>query len=385
MRKVVFLQNEGNVVGGVWFVNKTIGEELIRNDYEVHIISIRNGLNPVELSYDEKLHVEIINDSKFWGYILGKDIKKSIRQLKFIKAIKQFILRQKEKKSLKQDFINCKKRLEQINPDYIIASHYQMLDAIPESMLNKTVHEQHSSFSEVINNPANYGCFKKYNNKIHFLWLSKATLKLAEEHGLLNNHYIYNPSRICSKECADVVENKKLITIARLSRQKRLDDMIDIAKKVFENKHLSDWSLEIYGDGELQDFLNKMIDNHRQIRLVGRTDTPKEVLLKSSINLNTSDWEGFAMSIIEADECGVPTISFNYGESVYEQIENGNTGIVIENRNIEKYVDELVHLMEDPQYLKQMSLNAKKNSELYKPENVVKEWIKLFQILDKER
>ena len=93
MRKVVFLQNEGNVVGGVWFVNKTIGEELIRNDYEVHIISIRNGLNPVELSYDEKLHVEIINDSKFWGYILGKDIKKSIRQLKFIKAIKQFILR----------------------------------------------------------------------------------------------------------------------------------------------------------------------------------------------------------------------------------------------------------------------------------------------------
>ena len=57
MKKVVFLQNEGNVLGGVWFVNKTIGEELLKNNYDVSIISIRNGINKTKLNYDNKIYL----------------------------------------------------------------------------------------------------------------------------------------------------------------------------------------------------------------------------------------------------------------------------------------------------------------------------------------
>ena len=39
--KILFLQNKGNSYGGVWQVNKTVGEALIHDGYDVAIISIR--------------------------------------------------------------------------------------------------------------------------------------------------------------------------------------------------------------------------------------------------------------------------------------------------------------------------------------------------------
>ena len=38
MKKILFLQNIGNSYGGVWFVNKIIDEELIKNNYDVEIL-----------------------------------------------------------------------------------------------------------------------------------------------------------------------------------------------------------------------------------------------------------------------------------------------------------------------------------------------------------
>jgi len=49
MKKVMFVQNEGNVVGGVWYVNKTIAQQLLKHGYEVQIISLREGRQEVNL------------------------------------------------------------------------------------------------------------------------------------------------------------------------------------------------------------------------------------------------------------------------------------------------------------------------------------------------
>ena len=49
MKKVLFVQIKGKSKAGVWFVNKTIGEELIKNGYEVEILSIRNNKNDIFL------------------------------------------------------------------------------------------------------------------------------------------------------------------------------------------------------------------------------------------------------------------------------------------------------------------------------------------------
>ena len=115
---------------------------------------------------------------------------------------------------------------------------------------------------------------------------------------------------------------------------------------------------------------------------MGITDNPKDVLLSSSINLNTSLYEGFCLSILEAIVCGIPTITFNFGESASEEINNGKTGYIA--LNDEDYLEKLKYLMDNPNKLKEMSIECKKMSKNYHIEKIAKDWLKLFNKLDKE-
>ena len=87
------------------------------------------------------------------------------------------------------------------------------------------------------------------------------------------------------------------------------------------------------------------------------------------------------MSILEAQECGVPTISFNYWESVYEQILDNKTGIIVENK--EEYINKLKELMLNEEKLLQLSKNAKEFSNEFHIDKIVDEWINMFDKIDK--
>jgi glycosyltransferase involved in cell wall biosynthesis len=110
--------------------------------------------------------------------------------------------------------------------------------------------------------------------------------------------------------------------------------------------------------------------------MMGRTNNPKEVLLNSSISLNTSDFEGFALTVLEANECGVPTITFNFGESANEEVIDGKTGYVADDR--EDYIKKLKNMMDDSKLLQEMGKQAKKYNDNFKIKNIVKDWERLF-------
>ncbi len=151
--------------------------------------------------------------------------------------------------------------------------------------------------------------------------------------------------------------------------------MIDIVEEIFKDKKYANWSLEIWGDGEDFDEVKSLITS-KQIKMMGRTNNPKEVLLNSSISLNTSDFEGFALTVLEANECGVPTITFNFGESADEEVIDGKTGYVAENRS--DYIKKLKHMMDDSKLLQEMGKQAKIYNDNFKIKNIVKDWERLF-------
>ena len=114
---------------------------------------------------------------------------------------------------------------------------------------------------------------------------------------------------------------------------------------------------------------------------MGFINDPKRKLLSASINLNTSLYEGFSLSILEANECGIPTIAFNFGESAEEQIINSHTGFIVENE--EDFKDKLIKLLDDNELLKKMSDNVKNYSNNFNIKIIIKKWIKLFNEFDK--
>ena len=110
---------------------------------------------------------------------------------------------------------------------------------------------------------------------------------------------------------------------------------------------------------------------------MGRTNDPKSVLLTSSINLISSDFEGFALSILEANECGVPTITLDFGESTEEEVIDGETGFFAKDR--EDYINKLKMMMDDESLLERLSINCKKYNDNFKIENIVKDWLNIFK------
>lgn len=380
MKKVLFLQNKGNDYGGVWQVNKLVGEELQKNNYVVSIVSIRNSKKNENVNKDTKLNTFIINEKDVWGTFQGREILSELKKKNMFNACKMLFLRIVYKIKLKIDKKELCKYIKSMNPNYIITSQYELLNMIPKKYLARTVHQQHSSFSDFSKHKATVKTMLKYNNKIGYLWLSKETMKKARELGLNNNYCIYNAARIESKKIANVLKNKKLVTIARLADQKDIGTMIDIVEEIFKDKKFDNWNLEIYGNGPKETEIRERINNSR-IKMMGPTNDPKKVLLSSSINLNTSLFEGFSMSILEAQECGVPTISFNYWESVYEQILDNKTGIIVENK--EEYINKLKELMLNEEKLLQLSKNAKEFSNEFHIDKIVDEWINMFDKIDK--
>ena len=57
--------------------------------------------------------------------------------------------------------MNNAKYIYNYNPDYIVSSHYQLLDMIPKDYLSKTIHLQHLSFDVSIKHPATKKAFDK--------------------------------------------------------------------------------------------------------------------------------------------------------------------------------------------------------------------------------
>lgn len=377
MKKVFFLQNEGKVLGGVFQVNKTLGLEFYKRGYDVTILSFRDNKPGF---YEETPFKQVaINETDEWRFVFKKDVLNSLSKgiCKFAKTFKVYLRQQKQ---LKKDYADMKEYILSEKPDYIIASHYQTLLGIPSEYLSRTVYVQHSTYHALDIDRQNYKVLKQFNHKIlKFAWLSKSTMNEAIKRGLDNSIYIYNPIRFKCDKCALVKKNKTLIALSRFSPEKRIDLMVKIVNDIFKDNKFKDWKLKLYGSGELNEETEKIINNSKQIFNMGVTKEPKDVLLESSLILNTSEVEGFPLSLIEAFDCGVPALSFDYGEAANEQIINDYNGYVIDQDDISEFKNKLIMLLENPDKLEELGHNAKEFSNRFDVEKVCDEWEKLFE------
>lgn len=373
--KIVFLQNKGKSYGGIWQVNKLVGEALIKDGYDVSVISIRENHNDYKVEHDPRLHVETLNKIDEWETYNYSEVLSDFKKFHIISGLKKLKHRLHNNKTLKQDAKKLKECLEREKPDYIVNSHYQVLDMIPEEYLSITYHEHHTDFNDALK-PDNWKTLLRYNNKVKFIWLCKSTMAIAIEHGLNNNYYIYNAVRFENNKKNDVVSHKKLVTVARICAQKRIDKMVNIANKLFLDEKYKDWKLEIYGDGPLFDEVKRMIQSP-QIKMMGRTNSVEDAFLSSSINLITSDYEGFCLTIVEGYECYLPVVSLDFRDPTREVIQDEYSGFICKDED--DFLVKLKKLMDNPKLLEKMSMDAKKYNEKFHIDKIVKEWEKLFK------
>jgi glycosyltransferase involved in cell wall biosynthesis len=156
-----------------------------------------------------------------------------------------------------------------------------------------------------------------------------------------------------------------LVYAGRVSKDKNLDFLVDVYKKVLkQNKHVN---LLIVGDGPYYDELRYETRKLDRVYFTGELKTEKlpEIYSGSDLLVFPSITDTFGMSVLESQACGLPAIVSNIG-GPKEIIVDGKTGYVSLANSVndwEKKICNCLNLIEDnPQMFFQMKKEARKNA-----------------------
>ena len=344
------------------------------------ILSVTLFNNPTEQggieSFVRTLKKFYPQNLSFITFNLKKDIKAlyevkdiiKIGSINFLFRISNKLLNNKLR-----EFILLKK-VKKLNPDIMIFSYPYEVKVLSKIKAKKIL-VQHTGWSEYmrvyLHNEENKKILKKnldifvvlspYDRKVFCRGLNLDEIKVK---------VIRHSSQIELLEYKKE-KNKELIMIARIdNHSKRFDLAIRAMKK------LSEFTLDIYGDGPDMEKCENIIKNEniKNVFLRGSTNKVQEKLDGSGIFIMTSDYEGYPITLIEAMRRGLPLIVRNTFEAAQDIVIDN--GILLEKEWDEaKFVEAVRKVYDNYEYY---SENSKKLGERHSPEVIKKEWDKLL-------
>lgn len=167
-------------------------------------------------------------------------------------------------------------------------------------------------------------------------------------------------------------EEGYVLFAGRLEREhKGLDYLIDVIKKISEE--VPKLRVTIIGDGPSHSWLKAEIEKtglKEKVNLLGTTDNVYQFYSKASVMVQTSRWEGFGMTILEAMSCGIPVVAFhNYGPD--EIIRDSVDGYLVDHFDTEAFAKKVAEILKQPERRKQMGKCAIERSRDFSLEKVL--------------
>ncbi len=188
-----------------------------------------------------------------------------------------------------------------------------------------------------------------------------------------------NSYRASDIESQKVQKKNQLLWVGLFSSQKDPNCAVKIWKQLYMD--YPDWEFVIVGynkNGYWREHMESLAKGIPNIRFVGYQN-PVSYQLESRIFCLTSIYEGWGMVLTEAMQCGTVPIAFNSFAAVTDIIEDGRNGLLVKPFSVRQYVKGLRRLMDSPDLLNQMAMNAKHDIEKYAVEKVVDQWESLFR------
>lgn len=173
---------------------------------------------------------------------------------------------------------------------------------------------------------------------------------------------------------------KRVIAVGRLDYQKSFDRLILVWEKV--HKQMPDWRLDIFGQGEWKEMLQRMIDERgleKSVKLNAPTKDIGKEYSESSMLVMSSHYEGFPMVMIEAMACGLPAVCFDFKCGPRDILSEGENGLIVPDGDIDGLAEAMVRLMKDDELRKRMGESAKKVVETYSEDKVMSKWLHLYE------
>jgi glycosyltransferase involved in cell wall biosynthesis len=193
---------------------------------------------------------------------------------------------------------------------------------------------------------------------------------------------IYNPFCPIEHNSKYCINSRTLISVGRLASQKGFDILLNVAKLVLP-KH-PDWQWVILGEGPERNLLEDKIKHDHEllnVKLLGRVTNVNEYLLKSSIFVLTSRYEGFPLCLIEAKAAKLPIVAFSCKTGPTELIHDGINGYLVDCFNQNMMAERIEKLINDKELRQSFSDHALLDTEKMGLDYIKEQWVEVFEHL----
>lgn len=184
--------------------------------------------------------------------------------------------------------------------------------------------------------------------------------------GLNENKIVYHPVGINLnifvnkwQKLQDIAKSSvKIITVARLVKEKGLAYSIRAIHRLLRKKPNLDMEYNIIGEGPLEKDLSELIQELKLSKIVHlcgskNQDQIAKALQQSDIFILPSIAEALPVSLMEAQAVGLPAIATSVG-SVNEIILDGKSGFCVPPRDVDALASKLNNLIDHPELWPEM-------------------------------
>lgn len=174
---------------------------------------------------------------------------------------------------------------------------------------------------------------------------------------------------------------KRIVSVGRLDANKNHEMMI----RAFAGLagRYPEYTLTIYGEGELREHLQKLIASlglEEKVFLPGVVPDVAERIEKAALFLLVSYSEGVSNALIEALALGLPVIATDVPSGgTQELIRHGENGLIIPPGDEEALKAAMERLLSDGEYAERLGEQAHKIQERLAPERVNRQWQEYFE------
>ena len=383
-KRICFFTNSMFRIGGEQRITTSIVNELVKNNYDVTIIiKCKEKIDYSLYGLSKKVHLIFLNmnyDFRLNNITFFDKLRIVNRKTGIFKnrkrIIRHFFCSNKLLNKLKKIFVNNEY-------DVVIGvagDRSFILSYLKEYIGGKIIFWNHMNFDAHFKNKNsryyNEDIFiepliKKFDNIIN---LNEDDVVKFKKYYNVNSEVIYNCKSFNSNIKSNL-NNYKFVSCGRLVEQKGFEKLIEIMKLfVAKNK---DYKLDIYGSGELKEILLNKINEYKlneYINIYSESKNIEKIFPKYDLYLNTSIYEGFGLTTLEALECGLPVFGFDIPAN-RSLIQDNKTGRLIKCYDTKKYANILLNTIDNKKILKYYQSNIEENIKKYDISEIIKKWI----------
>ncbi|WP_338425249.1 glycosyltransferase family 4 protein [Sphingopyxis kveilinensis] len=166
-----------------------------------------------------------------------------------------------------------------------------------------------------------------------------------------------------------------LVAVGRLTPQKGFDLLIE-AFAAIAPLH-PDWTLRIWGEGELRQQLQLQIQRlglSDRIELPGKSKDPAAWIAGADAFVFPSRYEGFGNALAEAAGAGLAVVSFDCPFGPSDIIDHDRTGLLVPAGNVEALSSALDRVMADEDLRRNLGAAARADIQRFAPDKIIAKW-----------